>query len=321
MANGKTFEQTLAETGRQSTLDELRRTGRFEQAKSEFEAGRGQFAAPTSPTLSTPDFGKTIERAIELQKKAAEPAIAGLRATIPEVQQRFETQRGQVEAQREPLKQRYQNLLADIKGQAKTSEEAQTRITAGELGKRGIVGSSTLAQQQIQQAVEPIRAGARTATKEVGLAQEEGLRNLTNIIANLTGQETSAVRDVTNAIAQLQAGGAQTGISQGLAQEQAAQSQRFAEEQRARDEALAERLFQQVTLPESQAAIANIQSQIANRVSTGQPLNLEDQFTKFQESLGGGAQTGLGDLGLPPNVQSLVNEGKIDEAINLFLNP
>jgi hypothetical protein len=320
MANGKTFEQTLAETGRQSTLDELRRTGRFEQAKSEFEAGRGQFAAPTSPTLSTPDFGKTIERAIELQKKAAEPAIAGLRATIPEVQQRFETQRGQVEAQREPLKQRYQNLLADIKGQAKTSEEAQTRITSGELGKRGIVGSSTLAQQQIQQAVEPIRAGARTATKEVGLAQEEGLRNLTNIIANLTGQETSAVRDVTNAIAQLQAGGAQTGISQGLAQEQAAQQTAFqqqqfaaqqAEAQKARD--FQEKVFQQVTLPESQAALAKARA-------SGEGLSITDFFGMFGGGGLSGLTGGIQSTGFS-NVDSLLAEGKFDEARQLLLNP
>lgn len=314
----KTFDQFLAETGQQSKLDELRGKGGYDEAKAAYEAGRSPYTTSTSAPSSSTSFANTIQEAIRLNQQAAQPAIQSLQASIPEVQKKYETTRQQTEAKIEPLKQRYQSLLEDIKGQGLASEQAQTRVTSSELGKRGITGSSTLAQQEIQNAVEPIRSGVRTATKDIGLAQEEGISNLVNIIANLTGQETESVRAITNAIAGLQSGAAQTGIGQGLQQSQFEASQRLAQEQAAAAErqyqeqqAQANKIFEQITLPESKANLANIQSTIANR-GTGSIADL----TKY---LGGGVtstyQTGF------PQVDKLLSQGRYEEARQLLLNP
>ena len=257
------------------------------------------------------DFSNTIQKAIELNRKAAQPAISSLQASIPEVQQKFATQKTQLEGQKTPLKERYANLLADIKGQGKISEEAQTRITSGELGKRGIVGSSTLAGQEIQRAVEPIRAGLRTATKEIGLGQEEGLRGIENAITNLTGLEVDQVRAVTNAIAQLQSGAGQAGVTQGLATESFNQAQQQAQAQAVKDKAERDRLFSQVTLPQSQAAVAA--SRRAGAVPDPSKYlnfnNLGNQFNPFQ------------GLSIGSNVINLLKGGDLEGALNLAMNP
>ena len=51
----KTFDQTYAETGRQSELDSLRASGQYNQAKATWEASQG--ALPTTPTAPTAPAG------------------------------------------------------------------------------------------------------------------------------------------------------------------------------------------------------------------------------------------------------------------------
>lgn len=325
----KTLDQYLAETGRQSTLDELGRQGQLDQARADFASGKGQFATnqlsstssytPGSYNFSAPsfDFSSAVKEAIKMNQEAARPAVESLQASIPEVQQKFATTKQQIESSIEPLKQRYQNLLEDIKGQSKVREEAQTRVTSGELAKRGIVGSSTLAQQEIQNAVDPIRSATQTATKEVGLTQEEALNNLSNLIANLSGQETEATRAIRNAIAQLQAGAGQTGITQALQQGQFSQSQaqaaaQLAESQRQFEEqqAQASKIYETISLPESQATIANMSktSAVGNPLAYLNPNYLGLTTTSYEP-------TGFA------NVDKLLAQGRFNEARQLLLNP
>ena len=56
-------------------------------------------------------FESLVAKQLELQKQANAPAVASLEAGIPETQQKFATQRTQLEGAKEPLKQRYTNLL------------------------------------------------------------------------------------------------------------------------------------------------------------------------------------------------------------------
>lgn len=320
----KTLDQFLAESGRQSTLDELGRQGQLDQARSDFASGIGAFAggAPSGGGGGGGGFNfqTTVQEAIKLQQQATQPAVSSLQASIPELQQRFATERQQVEAKIEPLKQRYANLLEELKGQSKVREESQTRVTSGELAKRGITGSSTLAQQEIQSAVDPIRASLQTATKDVGLAQEEGITDLTNLIANLTGQEVGSTRDILNTIAQLQSTGAQAGIEQALTQGQFASTQqldrlRLAQEQSqfGVNQQFAEREFQQVTLPTLEANLADIRSQIANRGKDG--ANELEALNLILGNTGTQFSTGF------PNVDKLIAEGRYAEARALVLNP
>lgn len=313
-----TFEQSFAERGRQSELDALRARGggAFDKAKAAFQAGGGGFSF--SGSGSNLDFGQTVSRALQLQQQAVQPAVASFQASIPETQQRFAQQREQVSAEKAPLQERFKNLLADIKGQGKVREEAQTRITSGELGKRGIVGSSTLAQQEIQSAIDPIRASVQTATRDIGLEQESGLRQLQNQIANLGTGETGALRDITNAIAQLQSGAGAGAIDTALQQLGLSQQQsQFDVSQRAgqTSQQLARDIFEKIQLPGSQVDIRNIESLITERGRTG--AGGAGDLLSFL-GLGGASQqfnTGFS------NVDSLLAQGRFDEAERLLLNP
>ena len=316
-----TFEQSFSQTGRQSELDALRSRGgdAFKRAKAAFESSGGFNISGRTSGPTNLDFGQTVGRALELQRSAVQPAVQSLQASIPETTQRFTQQREQLGAEKAPLQERFKNLLADIKGQGKVREEAQTRITSGELGKRGIVGSSTLAQQEIQQAVDPIRASVQGATRDIGLEQEGALRQLQNQISNLLPQETEATRAITNAIAQLQAGAGQQGISTALDQlrlsQQQSQFQAGLESTRSQGQ-LSRDIFEQIQLPGSRADIRNIESTIAQRGKTSGAGDLAILSSIFGGGFGGQQfNTGFA------NVDQLMAQGRFDEAERLLLNP
>lgn len=311
MATTKTFDQHLAETGQQSKLDDLRRTGQYDAARSQYESG-GVSGSPSN-------FADTVRQAQELQRSVNAPAVESLRSSLPEISKTYETQRQQTTAQIDPLKQRYQSLLDEVKGKAQASVNSQTKITSNELGKRGIVGSSTLAQQEIQNAVEPIRAGERTAITDIGLSQEQGLMSLQNILANLANAETEQKRGVLNSIGQLEAGAGQNAVQLALQQiqsQQQAAAQEQALKQAQQESALAERLYSQVTLPQSQASIANIQSEIAKRGQQSSGMDIQSFLGLFG---GGGVSSGSPSIG--SNVIELLKNGNVAQALELAYNP
>lgn len=173
----------------------------------------------------------------ESHQQAIQPAVESFQAQQPEITAKFGQAREQLTAEQDPLKQRYQNLLDSIKQQGQQDINKQTRITSGELGKRGITGSSTLAQQEIQDATSPLTQKYTGLEKETTLSREDSLRQLRDSIANLTPQETSDQRAITNAIAQLQAGAGQQGLESGMSLygtnlEQIFRKQQFEEQQK-----------------------------------------------------------------------------------------
>lgn len=206
----------------------------------------------------------TISRAIQLQQEANRPAVQSLESSIPEIQKSISTRQDQLKAEVDPLKQRYQSLLSEIKGNQTSAENRQTVVTSNELGKRGIVGSSTLAGQEIANAVNPITKQYTGLYTQTGLDQEAGIRDLLNSITNLGLTGTDQQRAVRNAIAQLQSGAASTGITQGIQQEQYNTS----EDRLKSAQDLAKKVYETITLPESKATIANTYSTINNRNST-----------------------------------------------------
>lgn len=313
----QTFEQYLASSGQQSTADQLRKTGQFGQAEADYNAGKSPYASNPSTGSNSGNFQDSVQQAIEMNRKANEPAIQSLQASLPEVTQRFEQQRQQTSAQIEPLKQRYDQLLADVKGQGQQQANKQTVITNNELGKRGIVGSSTLAQQEIQNATDPIYAQIASNTKNIGLEKEQGLQALQNILGGLTSQETDAQRAVTNAIAQLQSGAGQAGIQQGLSMYQQQQAQKLQEQQAAAQKAQQDlenaqnaQLFP-IQLKSAQADLQNKLNQNKLNSTIYNPFRINQTTNK----------PFTGNLSLGQNTADLIAQGKYQEALNLMQNP
>lgn len=171
---------------------------------------------PQVSSGATNDPNSIIQESIKRMQEANAPAIRSLQASIPETQAKYAQTRQQLQAQQPSLEQRYQNTLDSIKNQKTADVSAQTRITSNELGKRGLTGDSTLAQQEVQNAVQPINAQYTNLEQQTALSREDAIRSLQNQLANLTPQEVADTRSIQNAIAQLQSGAASQGVTQGL---------------------------------------------------------------------------------------------------------
>lgn len=288
----KSFDQYMAESGQQSTLDNLRKTFQYDSARSQYEKSGSFGQSQQSFGGNAGNFEDTVRRAQALQQEAYKPIINQLQSNIPGVQKTFETQRQTLEAKRKPLQDRYQALLSDLNNRQTQDVNRQTLATNNELGKRGILGSSGAAAQEIINTTNPINQAYSAQTKDVGLAAEEAQMALTEQQTGLSTAEVEAIRNIQNAIAQYQAQGNTEGLNLGSNQFNFMQQQeaaaRAAQQQQAQfdaQQALALRQLNEVTLPQSRASIADTNSQIAQRNKANTGMTAAD----FLKSLQGGA--------------------------------
>jgi hypothetical protein len=248
--------------------------GKTTQAYADYKAGQkaGQWSdledyirkgGTNTGYISPQDAARKIQ---EQALQAVQPAVQSYQAQLPEVGKAFDQSRQQMEAERDPLIERYQSLLDDIKGRQQTAENRQTVATSEELGKRGITGSSTLAQQEMANALNPITSEFTGMTRDVGLSREADLRNLANMITGTYTQQTDAERQIHNAIGQLLSGAGMTGLNlsqqqeqfnKQLAQQQLAQMQQASQWQdnlalNKQQQAFQDLVYRTIQLPESQ---------------------------------------------------------------------
>lgn len=258
----------------------------------------GSTGSPGSSGMGGAD--STIQRAIEMNQQAVRPAVESISAGIPETQAQFSQQRDQLNAEKQPLVDRYNNLISSLKGNQTTAENRQTVATRNEQGRRGITGGGVY-DQQLVDALNPITSEYTGMIKDTGLQQESDLRNLVNQVSNSYTQETSATRAIRNALAQLQAGAGQAGISQGIQQGQFNTAQSNNMNQFNTQQDMVRRLFNEVQLPESKANIANINSTIANRGTESSGLGLADFLAAFGGGKGESGKGGVPDYFTPLN--------------------
>lgn len=163
-------------TGKEDYLNNRSST---QQSSSNYSYSTPSTSFNATPTFNSDEMNKAITNAVSQYKTAIQPAVDTLKSQV------------------DPLKSRYSDLLKSIKGEQQVAENKQTTITSNELGKRGILGSSTLAQQEIQKSLQPVSAQYNSLYANTGLAQEQNI----NAIAQ--------------AIAQLQSGAGMQGVSTG----------------------------------------------------------------------------------------------------------
>jgi len=176
------------------------------QLKARYGVSSSPYSSVSPSVASIPDPIETAQRFRQFNIASNQPYISSLQARIPEIQQRFTTQRTQIEGEKEPLKQRYQNIIDELK-RRETVELGQTSTTKSrEFGRRGLPLSSGLFDVELQESQRPTREYFTGQTKEVGLGQEADLRQLANLQASLGGQETEALGGVQNIIGQLSTG-------------------------------------------------------------------------------------------------------------------
>ena len=124
---------------------------------------------------------ETAKQLLGFQQQANQPAIQSLQQQVGEVGQSFAGQRQRLESGIRPLRDRYNQILDEMKGRVSTD-------VSREYGRRGIPLSSGMFEQDLTSKINPI-------TRDVGLAREEGVRGIEGLIAGLTGQETESKRN------------------------------------------------------------------------------------------------------------------------------
>lgn len=160
--------------------------------------GVGKEAWREPGATGAPSGGATTQDPVALAQQMyqqlqqfKQPAIQTLQAGQPAIGQMFATQRATVEAEKDPLTLRYQNLLKDI-----TQREEMT--ASEEFSRRGIPLSSGLVSQVLAKRLGP-------QIERVGLEKETGLRDLQKLLAGLTTGEAQMGLDLNSAIAAIQA--------------------------------------------------------------------------------------------------------------------
>ena len=286
-----------------------------ELAREFLGANTSQSTPSGATTTPQTDIAGIARQFLQLQQEANKPAVSSLQTQVPEIQAGFAQQKTQLEAKKEPLKARYDAILNQLKGKEQ-QEVTQTQTALGrEYGRRGIPTSSGMFEQNLLEKTQPISQQYAGLTTEAGLGREEALQGIESQISNLPFQEQEQTRAVINAIAQLQSGGNAQAIQNALSQFQFGENQRTAQEsaaaqsaQSAAEQAFRERTYQDVTLPESQASIANIRSQISERGRTS-PTN---ESSALQTIFGGGKTAG------EQAFQNLINKSQAVNPLDAF---
>lgn len=232
-------------------------------------------------------YSSIVQQQLKLQQQANAPAVASLQASIPEIQNKYAQTSAQLKAQQAPLEQRYQNLLNQITANQQKEEKRTSIAGARELGRRGISGESGFYDQYQNEQLSPVTQFYTGQAATTGQNREDAIRELQNLIAGVSTQETEQTRAVRNAIAQLQAGGASNAITQGLGIYQNQQQQEFQNSQ----------LDLQRQNAERENALQQAQLGFQQQQNPLQLALLQAQLTKAQNSLGGGgALPSLSDI-------------------------
>lgn len=191
----------------------------------------------SSSSNSAIDLAKQMA---SLYQKQVQPAVTALKAEA------------------DPLKQRYQDLIGQIKGNQQVAEQRQTLTTGNELAKRGLLSSGGLYQQEMTNAVNPVT------------------QQYTGMVQNASTEQESALKDLATRIAQLQSGAATTGLGAGVSQYNTAQS--LANQLAASKASSANELYklQNIDLPSTQADIAYKNALTAKALKSN--LGVNDEY-------------------------------------------
>jgi hypothetical protein len=171
-------------------------------------------------------LNRVFGQAMSPEQAAVQPAIKSLQESAPEISQKFATEKQRLEGEKDPLKNRYDALIGELKGKQTATENSAVKRTAGEFGKRGIPLTSSLYGNEEAAVLDPIRSQYGGLQKDAYLGMEDSMRNITNLISGLVPQEVEAQRGITNAIAQLQSGAGKDAIANAFQQLQFQEGQR-----------------------------------------------------------------------------------------------
>jgi hypothetical protein len=291
----KPFREYMAETGQQSTLDDLERNFKFGQAEGQYNS-QGWYGSGTG----SPGYEDRQRRESELQRsrQLQEQAVSTLQAQQPKIGEIYQGKQQYLQSQIDPTKARYDALLADLKGQQQTETERQTLATSRELAKRGVASTSGLGEQEMVNALNPINRTYSGLFQKTGLEQESSIKNIQDAISLLAGDQSQSEISLAQAISQAQSGaGAQALQSyqtQAQLDQQAAQNrinQMMAEQSGKQSDIENQIKMAQLSLAQQSSpyelAILKAQANKANQTGSGNgTIDLQSLLDEYMRGLG-----------------------------------
>ena len=185
-------------------------------------------------------FGSGVSSDVRAQQQAATartaaiaPAVASYQERIPQITQGFDVERQRLQGEVTPIKQRYQTVLDELKRRETKETGRESETLSREYGKRGVPLSSGIFDQNLNRNLGDISQFYGIQQREAEATQEESLRNITNLVNQLRPQEETAKFNITNALAQLQAGAGNASIEDAFRQIQFQEQQRQFQQQQA----------------------------------------------------------------------------------------
>lgn len=209
---GQLFEVPTDKAGQ--TLRQLVGGGHYDVAASRFGIGpdvpltAGQMLSLNQPIDPLGNQYRDITSPFT-KTTATAPLEKALGAAKPITEQAYAERERQLQGEKQPLTDRYQSIIDDLKGK-ETRELATTgRNLSTEYGKRGIPISSDAYQQDLAGKQADTGRFYGGQTKEVGFEREDKLRQLNNLISDLPIERARELNQIDTEIAQLKASGAE----------------------------------------------------------------------------------------------------------------
>jgi hypothetical protein len=285
----KSFDQYMAETGRQGELDSLRKNFGYDKAKSAYESSGGYGGSGisgSSPSGSSVNYGDILGQVKNSISSSLDPIVAQIKSQQPAISQAYTTAKSTLEGQKSSLSTKYQQLLADIKNNGKVQTDTATKTTNNELARRGITSDSTAAGQELSSVLNPIQNTITSQEGQATTAQGQEENDLANQIANLGISEQGAQGNILSQVAQILSGGAPqaTNAASGIYSQLLGNQQQTAMADKAAQQTDAQKAYAQLQnqLLQSQLDMAKatapldiqkLQAEIAKLKSTGSGLS------------------------------------------------
>lgn len=162
-----------------------------------------------------------------MRQQANAPVVAALQGQAPEISQRYANQQSQLEAEKQPLIDRYKGLLDEITRRNSADVGATNQTLSREYGARGLSVNDSAFNYDLASKVNPINQFYTGQLNTTTQDREAQLRQLLNSETNLTGQQTEEQRLLAQKIADLQAGNNNQAISDALSMYQQNQANSF----------------------------------------------------------------------------------------------
>lgn len=236
----------------QQRLSDLKSQGKSLSTSKEYAKVYNQIKSMGGKTSGGSSSGSSnvINNAISMAQNAVKPAVDTMNAIVP------------------TIKDRYDSLIKDLKGQQTTETNRQTVTTQNELGRRGIIGGG-LAEQELTNALQPITSNYSSLMNQAGNTTQDYLNNLAMQVAGM--QSNAGLTGLTTGANLYGTDKAYDYNQQKLASDNAA-TKAAQDFQRL--------LYQTIQLPTAKANIADTNSLIANRNSSNSSGTSLDEFVR-----------------------------------------